>query len=161
MVGRDVLHEAVLDPVGRYVYEHAEIPLGRIEEVLEGLLSLRRDGLALIQERLGPVTEGGPAHSVDRERSSRLQLLLQLGRVCVRATSWEDPSRNHLAVDDGRRKGEGDIRRQRRLVCRGEVVEDRARLDRAVSDREPSGHARLVLEDVEDAVTSRVEAGHE
>ena len=48
VVRGDVFHEAVLDPVGRHVDHHTEVPFGRVEQVFERLLAPGRDVGALL-----------------------------------------------------------------------------------------------------------------
>ncbi len=162
VVGRDVVGQAVLRAVDADPDAGHHVPLGVVHEPLAGGDALARDLERLVQVGVGLVVIRGPAHAVDRPLvPGLLQGVLQVGGLADGAALRQHAAGHQVAGERGRRERERHVQQQLVLLRRGQVIEERARLDRLVGDRVGLVGAGHRLQDVVDAVVHRVHPGEE
>ena len=162
MIRRDVVREAVLGPVDAHPHRRHEVPLGVVHQPLAGLDALAGHVERLVEVGVGTVPVRGPAHPVDRPLEPGVREDVgEVGRVRERPSLRKDAAGGEVPVDRGRRERQRNVEQQLLLAGRGEVVEERPRLDRLVGDRVLLVRPGDGLEDVVDAVVHGVDAGQE
>ena len=162
VVGRDVVGQAVLRAVDADPDAGHHVPLGVVHEPLAGGDALARDLERLVQVGIGLVVIRGPAHAVDRPLVTGLgQGLLQVVGLADRAALRQHAAGNEVAGEVGRRERQRNVQQQLVLARGGQVIEERARLDRLVRDRVGLVGAGHRLQDVVDTVVHRVHPSQE
>ena len=163
VVGRDVARQAVLGAVDRDPDARHQVPVGLLHQELGDVDPLLRDLEGFVEVGVGLVVVRRPRHAVDRPLEVRLgERVGQVGRRGEGASLREDAAGQQVPVERlRRREGQRHVQQELLLARGGEVVEERARLDRLVGDRVLLVGARHGLEDVVDAVVHRVDAGEE